>query len=92
MSRDVIARRESFELVVERSPYVSRRLYETLFERHPELRLLFSRSIERHEQNLARALVAVLARLEDAPWLVDTLLCSEQSTSSTESRTRGTNG
>jgi hemoglobin-like flavoprotein len=74
MALDVDALRENFNLVVERSPTVTRRFYEILFERCPESQQLFGRnSSERQEKMLAEALVAVLDHLEDAPWLHDTL-------------------
>jgi hemoglobin-like flavoprotein len=74
MALDVDALRENFNLVVERSPTVTRRFYEILFEKYPQARHLFGRSSsERQEKMLAEALVAVLDHLEDAPWLHDTL-------------------
>jgi len=70
MSLDVEALRSSFDLVVERSPDVVHRFYEILFERHPEVRSMFSRnSAAAQEKMLTGALVAVLEHLEDAPWL-----------------------
>jgi hemoglobin-like flavoprotein len=73
MTLDVTALRESFDLVVERSPDLTRRFYATLFERSPQVRPLFGRSMEKQEEMLTRALVAVLDRIEDGVWLTDTL-------------------
>lgn len=70
MGLDVEALRGSFQVVAERSPDVVHVFYEILFTRYPEVRPLFSRrSPERQEAMLARALVAVLDHLDDAPWL-----------------------
>ena len=74
MSLDVQALRESFELVVDRSPELTHRFYEIFFERYPQAKKLFGRrSAALQEQMLTRALVAVIDHLEDAPWLVSTL-------------------
>jgi len=74
MSLDVDALRESFNLVVERSPTVVRRFYEVLFERFPRAKSLFGRnSSAQQEKMLTQALVAVIDHLEDAPWLNQTL-------------------
>jgi len=73
MTLDVTTLRESFELVVERSPQLTRRFYEILFERYPQVRPLFGSSTETQEQMLTRALVAVLDRIEDGAWLTETL-------------------
>lgn len=70
MSLDIVALRESFELVVERAPDVVHRFYEILFARYPVVIPMFSRnSPEKQEQMLTGALSAVLDHLEDAPWL-----------------------
>jgi|RhiMethySRZTD1v2_1073278.scaffolds.fasta_scaffold03887_6 hemoglobin-like flavoprotein len=74
MSLDVVALRESFELVVERSPELTRRFYEILFERFPQTRPMFRRNTPaQQEKMLTAALVAVVDHLEDAPWLGSTL-------------------
>lgn len=73
MTLDVTTLRESFELVVERSPLLTRRFYEILFERYPQVRLLFGASTAKQEEMLTRALVAVLDRIEDGKWLTETL-------------------
>jgi hemoglobin-like flavoprotein len=66
--------RQSFELVLERSPTVTTRFYDILFERYPSTAALFRRNA-RHVQEtmLAQALIAVMDHLEDAPWLTETL-------------------
>ena len=73
MSLDVDALRESFALVVERSPDVTRRFYEILFERYPQVRPMFGAATRKQEEMLTRALSAVIDHLEDGPWLADTL-------------------
>jgi hemoglobin-like flavoprotein len=76
MALDVTLLRQSFTLVVERSPQVIARFYEIFFERYPEVRPMFGRGpedIARQERMLTDALVAVLDHLEDAPWLQQTL-------------------
>lgn len=73
MSLDVDALRESFALVVERSPDVTRRFYEILFERYPQVRPMFGASTKKQEEMLTRALVAVIDHLDDGTWLADTL-------------------
>jgi hemoglobin-like flavoprotein len=68
--------RESFDLIVERSPTVTTRFYEIFFERYPQVRPMFGntpQARERQEKMLTDALVAVLDHLEDAPWLTETL-------------------
>lgn len=74
MTLDIPLLRHSFALVVEREPELTRRFYEILFRDHPQARALFGRNTERAQQAMLRdALVAVVERLEDGPWLVDTL-------------------
>lgn len=73
MSLDVSALRESFALVVERQPRLTARFYEILFERYPQARPLFGKSMEKQQEMLTRALVAVIDRVEDGAWLTETL-------------------
>jgi len=74
MSLDVDALRASFDTVVERAPDVTRRFYDVLFARYPEVRPLFSRNTrDKQEAMLTRALVAVIEHLEDPTWLGQTL-------------------
>lgn len=74
MALDPALLRSSFELVIARQPALTPRFYEILFERYPQAKPLFSRNApEKQAQMLADALVAVLDRLEDAPWLTSTL-------------------
>lgn len=68
--------RSSFELVVTRSPSLTKRFYEIFFTRFPEVRPMFGASPARQahqEKMLTDALVAVLDHVEDAPWLTRTL-------------------
>ena len=74
MSLDVELLRDSFQLVVEREPAITRRFYQHLFADYPQVKPLFHPSRqELQERMLAEALVAVLDHLEDAPWLQTTL-------------------
>lgn len=76
MSLDVALLRSSFDLVVQRSPQVVSRFYEIFFARYPQVRPMFGRTpdaLQRQQQMLTDALVAVLDHLEDAPWLEGTL-------------------
>ena len=75
MGLDVDALRESFELVVSRSPALTHRFYEILFKRYPAVKPLFGgNAAAKQEEMLTRALVSVLEHLEDAPWLKETLM------------------
>jgi hemoglobin-like flavoprotein len=70
MALNVDRLRNSFALVVEREPQLTRRFYEILFERHPGARVLFRRNPQKRQEKMLRdALVAVMEHLEDAPWL-----------------------
>jgi hemoglobin-like flavoprotein len=74
MALDVALLRGSFELVVEREPQITRRFYEILFDRYPQVRPMFHRKAPEVQQKmLAEALAAVLDHLEDAAWLENTL-------------------
>lgn len=74
MSLNVAALRSSFDLVVERSPNLTSRFYDILFERHPEVRPLFGRNARANQEKmLTGALVAVIDHVEDATWLTETL-------------------
>jgi hemoglobin-like flavoprotein len=70
MALDPKLLRDSFELVIERAPDLTARFYDRLFRRKPELQALFHRRPRAvQERMLGEALGAVLAHLEDAPWL-----------------------
>lgn len=74
MALDVNALRDSFGVVIERQPDLTRVFYEALFIRHPEARALFGRRpMEVQEQMLAETLVAALDHLEDSAWLGEKL-------------------
>lgn len=74
MSLDADALRESFALVVERAPDVTRRFYAVFFERYPQVVSMFGGSAsERQQKMLTQALVAVIEHLEDPTWLPTTL-------------------
>lgn len=66
--------RSSLALVVEREPVITRRFYEVLFERFPQVQPLFGRNASHLQQRmLQEAIVAVVDHLEDADWLARTL-------------------
>ena len=74
MSLNADVLRKNFELVVERSPTLTHRFYEILFERYPQTRAMFPDSRRLTQEGmLTQALVAVMDHLEDSPWLVNTL-------------------
>lgn len=75
MSLNVPLLRSSFELVLARSPNLTTRFYEILFEKYPQVKPLFGkrRAQEQQATMLASALVAVVDHLEDAPWLTEQL-------------------
>jgi hemoglobin-like flavoprotein len=64
----------NLEVVMEQAPDLTARFYGTLFQRHPELQLLFGRrSAEAQGRMLLEAVVAVVDHLEDVSWLDVTL-------------------
>jgi hemoglobin-like flavoprotein len=70
MALNVELLRESFALVVEREPEVTRRFYDVLFKNHPEAKPLFSRRSRPDQERMLRdMLVAIMDHLEDGPWL-----------------------
>ena len=74
MSLDVSLLTDSFNLVAERAPDLTRRFYDHLFAKYPQAKSMFHRKpIAQQEKMLGEALGAVVAHLEDAPWLVSTL-------------------
>jgi hemoglobin-like flavoprotein len=74
MALDIELLRENFNLVLEKSPNLTTRLYEILFERYPQVKPLFARrSPAAHERMVTQALIAVVNNLEDTKWLHDTL-------------------
>ena len=70
MSLDVQTLRDSFGLIAERNPEITKRFYEIFFEKYPMVRPMFGRRSQREQEAmLTQALVAVLDHLEDAPTL-----------------------
>lgn len=60
----------SLAVVAEREPQITRRFYEHLFERYPQVRPLFSKNAAHlQQQMLQEAIVAVVEHVEDAAWL-----------------------
>lgn len=70
MNRAVLC--SSFAIVLSREHHLATRFYDKLLTRHPELAPLFHNR-GRQEKMLARALVAVLDRIDQAPWLEEQL-------------------
>ena len=65
---------ESVGWASEREALITRRFYEILFERHPEVQPLFSRnSREAQAKMLQDAVVMAIDHLEDAAWLKETI-------------------
>ena len=64
---------ESLLLVDGQEHALTPRFYEILFDRHPEVRPLFSDDVRPQAEMLRGAIVAVLDHLDDAAWLGDTL-------------------
>lgn len=67
---NVAALRSSFEQIVTRAPEVTTRFYDRLFAEHPDLRALFHRNSPPVQAKMMNdTLLAIIDRLEDAPWL-----------------------
>ncbi|MFO0625548.1 MAG: globin domain-containing protein [Polyangiales bacterium] len=65
---------ESIGWAAEREPVITRRFYEILFARYPQVQPLFSRNArETQARMLQDAVVAALDHLEDAAWLTETI-------------------
>ena len=74
MGVDVKALRESFALLADREPELTRRFYDLLFERYPQVVPLFQRRSRGSQEAMLRdALIAVLGRIEDGVWMTTTL-------------------
>ena len=66
--------RDSLAQATEREPIITRRFYEILFDRYPQVRPLFGHnSTAKQQQMLQEALVAVLDHIDDGRWLESTL-------------------
>jgi hemoglobin-like flavoprotein len=66
--------RESIEVAASREPVVTKRFYEILFTRYPQVKPMFSRNApEKQQEMLQGAILAVLDHLDDPQWLADTL-------------------
>ena len=70
---DAALLRSSFSLILAREHGLAAKFYEILFRRNPELKRLFVGDRVHQEQMLARALVAMVDRIDDAPWIEDQL-------------------
>lgn len=74
MAIDPALLRESIELAASREPVITKRFYEILFSRYPQVRPMFSRNApEKQQQMLQGAILAVLDHLDDQAWLANTL-------------------
>lgn len=68
--RDVPALRSSFEAIVKRAPELTTLFYDRLFAEHPDLKALFRRNPPVMQAKMMNdTLLAIIDRLEDAPWL-----------------------
>lgn len=71
---DVPALRSSFEQIVTRVPELTTLFYDRLFAEHPDLRPLFRRNhLPIQAKMMNDTLLAIIDRLEDAPWLRSSL-------------------
>lgn len=70
---DKVILTESLLLVDGQEQALTPRFYEILFERHPEVRPMFSSDIGPQAKMLREAIIAVLDHLDDAEWLTATL-------------------
>lgn len=67
--------RQSFALIAQREPEVTRRFYQLLFTSYPQTRSLFQGIDQRAQERMLRdTLVAVLEHLEDPRWLKTQLI------------------
>lgn len=71
MDKELLA--TSLALVDHDEDGLTRRFYEILFERHPEVRPMFGADIGPQASMLRGAIIAVLDHLDDAAWLSVTL-------------------
>jgi hemoglobin-like flavoprotein len=66
--------RESIEIAVAREPLITKRFYEILFERYPEVQPLFGRNEPRRQQQMLQdTIVAALDHIDDGAWLEENL-------------------
>ena len=70
---DAALLKSSFSRILEKEHALPRRFYAKLFDMHPELRRFFVGAQPQQEQMLARALVAMVDRFDDAPWIEEQL-------------------
>lgn len=74
MGLDANVLRQSLELVASREPLITKRFYEILFHRYPQVQPLFSRNGQEKQQKMLQdAIVAVIDHVEDATWLKENL-------------------
>lgn len=74
MGLDAETLQSSLALIASREPNITRRFYEILFSRYPQVRPLFARNApERQQRMLQEAIVAVIDHVEDASWLKENL-------------------
>lgn len=74
MGLDATVLRQSLELVASREPLITKRFYEILFQRYPQVQPLFSRNApEKQQKMLQDAIIAVVDHVEDATWLKENL-------------------
>jgi len=65
---------ESIAIAAAKEPLITKRFYEILFERYPQVKPLFSRNAPREQQEMLQAtILAALDHLEDGAWLEENL-------------------
>ena len=72
MPYDAALLKRSFQVLHAREPHIPRRFYEVFFKLHPTLAPMFH-SRGRQELMFAKTLVAIIDRVDDAPWLDEQL-------------------
>lgn len=61
---------QSIEIAAQKEPIITRRFYEILFERYPQVKPLFGRNAaDQQAQMLQETILAALEHLDDAEWL-----------------------
>jgi hemoglobin-like flavoprotein len=71
MDKDLLER--SLALVAGEEDALTRRFYDVLFTRYPQVRPMFSSDVRPQAAMLREAVVAVIDHLDDAQWLESTL-------------------
>lgn len=74
MSINAALLHESIEIAVTREPVITKRFYQILFERYPDVEPLFGRNEPQHQQQMLQdTIMAALDHIEDSEWLEENL-------------------